>query len=46
MAQIDTIAFDKTGTLTHGKPMVTAVKTFNQFSEISIANCGQRGAAQ
>ncbi|MEZ4656764.1 MAG: heavy metal translocating P-type ATPase [Caldilineaceae bacterium] len=36
MAQIDTIAFDKTGTLTHGKPMVTAIKTFNHFTEADL----------
>ncbi|MCB9157893.1 MAG: cadmium-translocating P-type ATPase [Caldilineaceae bacterium] len=36
MAQIDTVAFDKTGTLTHGKPMVTALQTFNDFSETEL----------
>lgn len=31
--QLDTIVFDKTGTLTQGKPLVTAIYTFNNIKE-------------
>lgn len=33
LAQVSVAAFDKTGTLTHGKPVVTAVKSFGGMSE-------------
>jgi Cd2+/Zn2+-exporting ATPase len=36
LANIDTIAFDKTGTLTEGKPVVTDVITFNNYSKKEI----------
>jgi Cd2+/Zn2+-exporting ATPase len=41
LAKIDTFAFDKTGTLTEGKPVVTDVVTFNNYSKkelLSIAS--------
>jgi Cd2+/Zn2+-exporting ATPase len=41
LATIDTFAFDKTGTLTEGKPIVTDVITFNDYSRkelLSIAS--------
>jgi Cd2+/Zn2+-exporting ATPase len=36
LAKIDTIAFDKTGTLTEGKPVVTDVISFNDYSRKDI----------
>lgn len=33
LGSLTTIAFDKTGTLTQGKPQLTGVTTFNEFSE-------------
>lgn len=36
LAGIDTFAFDKTGTLTEGKPVVTDVIPFNDFSRETI----------
>lgn len=36
VAQIDTLALDKTGTLTEGKPVVTDVRPFTQYSEDDV----------
>lgn len=36
LAKIDTIAFDKTGTLTEGKPVITDVIPFNNYSRKKI----------
>jgi heavy metal translocating P-type ATPase len=33
LAKVKVVAFDKTGTLTHGRPEVTAVRSFGQLSE-------------
>lgn len=44
---VDTIVFDKTGTLTKGEPKVTAVYTFNGFSEksaVQFAGSLEQGA--
>ncbi|PHM63046.1 copper-exporting P-type ATPase CopA [Xenorhabdus ishibashii] len=35
-SQLDTIVFDKTGTLTEGMPQVTAIHTFNGFTEEQV----------
>ncbi len=36
MEKVDTIVVDKTGTLTQGRPEVTAVETFGQWSENEV----------
>lgn len=36
VAQLDTLALDKTGTLTEGKPVVTDVRPFIQYSEDDV----------
>jgi Cd2+/Zn2+-exporting ATPase len=36
MATVDIIAFDKTGTLTPGRPVVTDVRPFNNYSEDDV----------
>jgi len=36
VAQIDTLALDKTGTLTEGRPTVTDVRPFTQYSEDDV----------
>jgi heavy metal translocating P-type ATPase len=36
LAEVQTFAFDKTGTLTMGKPTVSAVKTYNKYTEAQV----------
>ncbi len=38
LSKIDTIVIDKTGTLTKGKPVVTQIVSFAQYSEVEIAS--------
>lgn len=36
LAQVDILAFDKTGTLTHGKPVVTDVRSFINYTDDDV----------
>jgi heavy metal translocating P-type ATPase len=36
LAEVQTFAFDKTGTLTMGKPTVSSVRTYNDYSEAQV----------
>src|SRR6185503_751417 len=35
-ARVNTVVFDKTGTITTGKPVVTAVRALNAYSEAEV----------
>lgn len=43
LGKIKVLAFDKTGTLTKGKPVVTSVETFNQYTEEQILRIAASG---
>jgi len=46
MEKVDTVVVDKTGTLTQGRPEVTAVKTFGDWSERDVLSLAAAVEAQ